>query len=399
VTTTEEARLSRMLKQAVPEPPRELSAARITAQPVGHQPGRRSGRLWLMPAIAVTAAAAAATAAVIVLPASGAHPGAGQAAGSAVKPAVKAKPTVKPTVKAKAGSGIPSAVPTSAAPVTYSLSGATADLTAAYVLDKAATALGSHSGQQSGWPAGAYWHTLQQVIRGGSVYTDNIWIDRDGDGVGDGSTTGPPPPGGDAPYQISSAGSIFSIGQQSYTQAQLDALPTDPAKLWPIVKADEQLAFSSDPALPKSGSSDLFQSIWNLLTSDPVPPALRKALYQVTAEIPGVTVDGTYTDSLGRTGTVLHVGMWRMVVDTSNGQVLAMIDAPGPGATVCGSSGCFQQPGPGAVTSVYISAGWVTAAGVPKVAAGSGGSSGGGSGSGAGSAPRAGATASAASRP
>ena len=58
-----------------------------------------------------------------------------------------------------------------------------------------------------------------------------------------------------------------SIGQQGYTWSQLAALPTDPAKLWPIVRADEQLPFTSDPGAPKSGQSYLFQSIWNVLTT------------------------------------------------------------------------------------------------------------------------------------
>jgi hypothetical protein len=161
------------------------------------------------------------------------------------------------------------------------------------------------------------------------------------------------------------------------------------------VKANEQLSFSLDPALPKSGSPDLFQSSWNLLTSEPVPAALRRALYEVSAKIPGVTVEGTYTDSLGRTGTVLHVGMWTMVVDTSNGQVLAMLVAPGSPITVCGASGCNQQPGPGASANVYISAGWAPVASVPKVPASGVGSVG----SGTGSPPRSVPSASAATQP
>jgi hypothetical protein len=404
--TTEEERLSSLLKQAVPEP-LELSAARVTAQYVGHQPRHRSHRPWLMPTIAVTAAAAAAVAAVIVWPSSAPHPRAYPVANRAARPTVKVKP----------GGFIPSAVPTSAPAVTYSFSAGTTDVTAAYVLDKAATALGSQSQPEGGWPTGAYWHTLQQVRCGGGVYDDNTWIGSDGDGVGWGigpkMTNGSKStreegsgcaPGGDAPFPIVTPmggppgppGPSFSIGEKSYTLAQLDALPTDPAKLWPIMKADERLSFSLDPALPKSGSSDLFQSIWNLLTSEPVPAALRKALYEVSAKIPGVSVEGTYTDSLGRTGTVLHVGMWTMVVDTSNGQVLAMMVAPGPSITVCGDSGCHQQPGPGASANVYISAGWASAASVPKVPASSGSV-----GSGTGSAPQAVPTSSpsAASRP
>jgi hypothetical protein len=54
----------------------------------------------------------------------------------------------------------------------------------------------------------------------------------------------------------------------------------------------------------------MFQSIWNLITSEPLSPAFREALLEDAAKIPGVSVEGKYTDSLGRTGTVLHIGMW-----------------------------------------------------------------------------------------
>jgi hypothetical protein len=99
---------------------------------------------------------------------------------------------------------------------------------------------------------------------------------------------------------------------------------------------------------------------------------LQKALYEVAAKIPGVTVQGQYSDSLGRIGTALHIGMWTMVVDPDTGQILAMMQAAGPSVTVCGATGCTQQQTAGASTSVYITAGWASAASMPKVAHGSG---------------------------
>ena len=134
--------------------------------------------------------------------------------------------------------------------VTYSIKPAAANVTVLDVLTKAAAAVGSQANPGTGWPAGAYWHTEQQVISGGKlVSTDNIWTDASGNGVGEGTD--------DPPYAIGNAGGqlVAAIGEKSYTWTQLDALPTDPAKLWPIMKADEQLPFSSDPALPKSGQS------------------------------------------------------------------------------------------------------------------------------------------------
>jgi hypothetical protein len=340
---TAEQRLSDLLKRAVPEPPLELSAERVTARTTSQRVGR-SRRPWLIPALAAVTAGAAVAAAVIALPSSASHPA--------------TSPLAAPPAK-------PAKVPTSLPPVTYSFRTATTDATAAYVLDKAASAIGSQPAPASGWPAGADWHTESQWTCGsGQIYTNNTWLDSSGNGVArnTGPTSGDPGcnPGSDAPYRIigTGDGSTASIGQKDYTWAELDALPTDPNKLYPIVKADEQLPFSStDPGAPTSGQSDLIQSIWNLVTTWPVPPKLQKALYEVAAKIPGVTVVGTYTDSLGRMGTALHIGMWTMVVDTSNGQVLAMNEAATPP-----SGGLSGSP---AATSVYIAQGWVSPKSAP----------------------------------
>ncbi len=330
---------------------------------------RRTARRRAVFAATGGVAAVAAAATAIVLPS---HPAARPlAADPSAKPVVRAKPGRTASVPA-----LPTSVPTSAPGVTYSIRPAAANVTVLDVLTKAATAVGSQASPGTGWPAGAYWHTEQEVVSGAKlVSTDNIWTDASGNGVGEGTV--------DPPYAISNSGEPpAAIGGKSYTWARLDALPTDPAKLWPIVKADEQLPFSSDPALPKSGQSDLFESIWNLVTSEPVPAPLRKALYEVAAKIPGVTVAGQYTDSLGRTGTALHIGMWTMVVDPDTGQILAMMQAAGPPVTVCGATGCIEQQTAGASTNVYITAGWASAASVPKVPVGHGGAASGSGGSG-----------------
>ena len=350
----EEQWLSNLLKRAVPEPPMELSTDRVTARSTNQRAGR-SRRPWLIPALAAVTAGVAAAATVIALPSSASHPATSPLAASPAKPTVKAKPGKTPAAQA-----LPAKVPTAVPPVTYSFGPATTDVTAAYVLDKAASAIGSQPAPESGWLAGADWHTEEQWTCGsGRIYTNNTWWDASGNGVG--RNTGPTSgdagcnPSSDAPYPIIGAedGPPASIGQQGYTWAQLDALPTDPNKLYPIVKADERLPFSStDPGAPESGQSDLIESIWNLVTTWPVPPKLQKALYEVAARIPGVTVAGTYTDSLGRTGTALHVGMWTMVVDTSNGEVLAMKQAATPP-----SGGMSGSP---AGISVYITEGWVS---------------------------------------
>jgi hypothetical protein len=325
----------------------EASPQRNTAlrQP-GAPASRKAANHWrgglrgkaIIGVAAVAAAAAAAT--VIVIPSSSPHPG--------------------------------------ASPVTYQISSSTTDVTAAFVLRQAASQL------VDDWPNAPYWHMVQQSTSAmcpGQVSVSNVWIDHSGDGVGENTTSGPASSnpmcgtgaGNGKAYPIINATGVasgVSIGQQGYTWSQLAALPTDPAKLWPIVRADEQLPFTSDPGSPKSGQSYLFQSIWNVLTTEPLSPALRKALYEVSAEIPGVTVTGTYADSLGRTGTALHIGLFTMVVDTGNGQILAMIQGPPPVPPGCVRA--TDTTGPrvkcmvsGASSTVYLSAGPATSE--PKV--------------------------------
>jgi len=367
--TLEEDQLSTLLERVVPEPPLELSAAQVMAGNVIATRASTARRRWVMPTVAGLAAAAAVTAVVIVVPSAVSRPAPQHPlAGSSAKP-VRAKPGTTAAVPA-----LPASVPTSAPAVTYSIKRAAANVTVTDVLTKAAAAVGSQANPGAGWPAGAYWHTEQEVIIGGKLAsTDNIWTDASGNGVGEGTDSPPYAIGAPSGATASTGGQLpAAIGDKSYTWAQLDALPADPAKLWPIVKADELLPFSSDPARPKSGQADLFESIWNLLTSEPVPAALQKALYEVAAKIPGVTVAGQYTDSLGRTGTALHLGMWTMVVDPDTGRILAMLQAAGPPVTVCGATGCFQQQTAGASTSVYITAGWASAASVPRVPRSSG---------------------------
>jgi hypothetical protein len=112
----------------------------------------------------------------------------------------------------------------------------------------------------------------------------------------------------------------------------------------------------------------LFQSIWNIITAEPLSPAFRKALLEDAAKIPGVTVEGKYTDSLGRTGTVLHIGIWTIAIDTATGQILSMTSNATPDIPICSEVLAHNpcQPG-GSSTTVYISARLIP--GVPQAVA------------------------------
>jgi hypothetical protein len=201
-------------------------------------------------------------------------------------------------------------------------------VTAAFVLREAAKAAKAADAQQEGWPHAAYWHAASIEVRDGKTYHRDIWIAHNGDAVlEDGGV--PLPPG---PQPVLPAGSGFgTLGNKPgwLTWDEIYALPTDPAKLGPLLTRDSTgLAYGS-PA------KNLWSTVVGLLVETPASPALREALYDVAASIPGVAVNGDYTDSLGRTGTALRLGDQTLVIDPANGQLLAWIDAE-PG--VAGSS-------------------------------------------------------------
>jgi hypothetical protein len=362
----------------------EASAQRAPAarKAAGRWWGSRRGMAVIGATAAAAAAAAAVVAGVVVLPSSStptsSTPKPAPPKPAPPKPAPQAATAPKATVKAKA-SGNPGTAVTLGS-VTYSFDTKTSGTSAAIVLDAAATAIGSAAGAGSepnvDWGNAPYYHTVSVGSCGGATYTNNTWTTSNGDGVG--LNTGPESssdptcggPGGAAPFPIiSGSADIYGLGNQSLTEAQADELPTDPDKLWPILEGFDGGSLTADPADPHSNASTLFQSIWVLITSEPLSPAFREALLEDAAKIPGVTVEGQYTDSLGRTGTVLHIGMWTMAIDTSDGQVLAMTSGAIPGVPICNggkipADGCQS----GGSTTVYVSGGTVSS--VPKAEAG-----------------------------
>ena len=190
-------------------------------------------------------------------------------------------------------------------------------VTAAFVFREAAKAAKADDAQQEGWPHAVYWHAASIEVRAGKTYHRDIWIAHNGDAILE--------DGGVAPglQRISPAGSGFGfLGTQPgwLTWDEIYALPTDPAKLGSLLTRDSMgLAYGS-PA------RNLWSTVLGLLVETPASPALREALYNVAASIPGVAVNGDYTDSLGRTGTALRLGEETLVIDAANGQLLAWID-------------------------------------------------------------------------
>jgi hypothetical protein len=350
------------------------------------QPGphRRWGGLRGKTIIGATAvAAAAAVAAAVVVPLSSSHSGAQPQADSSAKTTAKAPATATATAKPKPkpSESAPATVRVSAPRVTATFTAST-DVTAVYVLDKAARAVrATQAGSVplvNGWPSATYWHTLTQGSDSacpGQVDTNNLWLAQAGYAIGENTMTGPKSSdslsacGGGANlgvYPIEGEPDGAQLGGQIYSWPRFAALPTDPAKLWPIVAADANVGVAPG----KGGLTFDFQTIGSLLATDPVAPGMQEALYQVLEKIPGVTVAGTYTDSLGRTGTALRLGSSTFVIDGGNGQILAELDGAPPVPPGCVRSSLTGDPHAacevgGASVTVIISAG--PAASAPKV--------------------------------
>ena len=96
---------------------------------------------------------------------------------------------------------------------------------------------------------------------------------------------GPPSP---SPGPTAQAGGGLSFWE-------LSTLPTDPAELRPKIESRE---IESGPP----GDAETFTIIGDLLRETYAPPALRAALYQVAAGLPGVELVGETKDPEGRDG-------------------------------------------------------------------------------------------------
>jgi hypothetical protein len=345
----------------------------IAARPRQEPPATRKAAHWfgglrgkaIIGVAAVAAAAAAATA--IALPSSPSHTARTPLADSSAKPEVKAPAEPKPVGQ----------TPTS--PVTYSITATKTGATAAYVFAQAAK--GTRAAQETpdgnvplvnGWPNATYWHTTEQDTSStcpGLVTISESWLAKSGAMVAENEPNRPVKASNisqcgsgmtQGAYPVVGGPSGPMIGGKIYTWAQFAGLPADPAKLWPILRADEGAGVAPHKGEPEQDF--LFQTIGSLLTGDPVSPAMRMALYELAEKIPGVTVAGTYTDSLGRTGIALSQDSYTEVIDTSNGQILATLMAAPPLPPGCARQSVNGTPHAtcsvgGASTTLYISAG------------------------------------------
>jgi hypothetical protein len=200
-----------------------------------------------------------------------------------------ASPTVKPGKSAATAS--PTADPVqSTQPVTLNLS---------LVLFRAATAAGA---QQGGWPDAAYWHTVSSYHQGtGPTLRRESWMGHRTPGVLE------DPRAGSRSLDVGNFG--------GFTWDQLYALPTDSRALEAKLRATSLNGGRDD-------NSELFSLVGALLAESPAPPALRKALWEIAARIPHVTLVGAVKDSAGRPGVEIRRGDEGYILDPKDGQLL-----------------------------------------------------------------------------
>lgn len=179
---------------------------------------------------------------------------------------------------------------------------------AATLLRAAGKAAGAQDG---GWPNATYWHVASVYVRGGRTYHRDIWVSHHGQSVlrDDGVASGVLPLGP----------GTFPAGGTALTWDELYALPIDPSRLEATLNADIKGAGPNPTA-------ELFTIVGDLLRESPASPALRNALYDVAAGIPGVRVVGRVTDLLGRTGTGVERDGETLVIDPHTGELLADIE-------------------------------------------------------------------------
>ena len=206
---------------------------------------------------------------------------------------------------ALAGTAVAACAAAGAVALLIDAGGPAVDAQAATLLRNAGNAAGA---QQGGWPDAAYWDVVSVYQRDGKTYHREIWVSHHAQSVlrDNGVAAGVLPLGP----------GLFPAGGTALTWEQLYALPADAVRLTAALNADIKGA-GPDP------QSELFTVVGDLLRESPAPPALRKALYDVAAGIPGVHLTGKVTDMLGRQGTGVTRDGETLVVDPADGALLA----------------------------------------------------------------------------
>ncbi|GEL94003.1 CU044_5270 family protein [Cellulomonas composti] len=193
-----------------------------------------------------------------------------------------------------------------------------------------------------------FWHVdLEFAYAGKEPLRTQLWIDHDGIARVQNEELQAEPravPGDDGVYTSSFAGSSLDDGRTT-DWAGIAALPTDPAALEALLRA--RIGQDRGP----TPDVELWSVVTGLLSGAPATPALRAALWEVAAAVPGVELVGTTTDHAGRTGTAVELDQtgigWyreRLILDPADGRLLEQVAFDASGAVDHWSTYLEQGP-------------------------------------------------------
>jgi len=196
----------------------------------------------------------------------------------------------------------PTAGPSKARPtISPSKGQPTASLNITDVLQQAGAAAGDQPG---GWPEASYWHSVSSYRHGsGPLVRREVWA-------------GHHKVGGLLDTRLSSVvvplqdGRFAGLGWDA-----LYALPTESGAL------ESRLRATSLDGI-RDSDTELFALVGDLLRESPAPPTLRKALWEVVARVPGVSLVGAVKDSTGRPGVAIERAEHGYVLDPTAGRLL-----------------------------------------------------------------------------
>lgn len=191
-----------------------------------------------------------------------------------------------------------------------------ADSAAAQVMLTAAAAAGAQPDLVSDAP---YWYSRSEQSSGGVTSQREIWLGRTEVSVlvQTDPTTGEESVVGVPVYS-------FALGDRMLSWEELAALPTE------VDELRAHLVTGVNPYSSRSEADQLFGMVMDILAESPAPPALRQALWELAATLPGVDVVEGEVDAAGRPGILLvldgveHTGMdgWSYLVDPDDGRLL-----------------------------------------------------------------------------
>lgn len=174
---------------------------------------------------------------------------------------------------------------------------------------------GQAAGAQPDSPADApYWHSVSVHHQGAQApVMREVWIGNGRPGV-------LKDPAVDCTGTIPLTAGLFT-GERVGGWDELYSLPTDPGPL------EAALRRGRGPGQGGDADSELFDRVGALLSESPAPPRLRRGLYEVAANIPGVRLLGPTLDADGRPGVGVVRGTERLILDTVDGRLLQRDEA------------------------------------------------------------------------